>query len=160
MSCYYKKCKLERGDNIDFPEILKTLRERSELSQNALAKIIGVSQASIGYWEKGQRTPAISAAEKLVSYFGVTTTYLLGMETSNYSLLPNEIGLLHNYRILNEIGKDKVVEYTKDLTKIPEYQKSPLTERQTLNAAHAMEGASKEDMEHDETIMNDDSEWQ
>ena len=70
---------------MDFPKILKTLREHSGLSQNALAKIIDVSQASIGYWEKGQRTPSISAVEKLAQYFGVSAGYLLGLDTSPIS---------------------------------------------------------------------------
>lgn len=65
---------------MNFPEILKELRKRHNLSQSALAKKIGVSQASVGYWEKGQRTPTITVIEDLAKYFGVSTGYLMGTE--------------------------------------------------------------------------------
>lgn len=141
-------------------ETLRQMRKNKNITQGKMAELLGLNRSTYSLYEIGLREPSIDTLKNISELLDTPLDKLLGIETSNYSLIPNEIGLLHNYRILNEIGKDKVVEYTKDLTKIPEYQKSPLTERQTLNAAHAMEGASKEDMEHDETIMNDDSEWQ
>ena len=65
---------------MNFPDILKELRNARNLSQGALAKKIGVSQASVGYWEKGQRTPTIKIIEDLADYFNVSTDYLMGIE--------------------------------------------------------------------------------
>lgn len=60
-----------------FSENLQKLRREADISQKKLAKAIGVSQASVGYWEKGQRTPSISAVKKIAEYFGVNSSYLM-----------------------------------------------------------------------------------
>ena len=65
------------------PERLIALRKKAKISQKELAEEIDVSQASIGYWERGQRTPSIDAVQKIAKYFNVTTDYLLGLTGDN-----------------------------------------------------------------------------
>lgn len=60
------------------PERLIALRKKAKISQKELAEEIDVSQASIGYWERGQRAPSIDAVQKIAKYFNVTTSYLVG----------------------------------------------------------------------------------
>lgn len=48
---------------------LAQLRQNAHLSQKQLAQKLGVSQASINYWENGQRTPSVKAAQKISDYF-------------------------------------------------------------------------------------------
>lgn len=55
-----------------FAEELYNLRKKSGISQKELAQKIGVSQASINYWEKSQRTPSIDMVTLIADYFGVT----------------------------------------------------------------------------------------
>lgn len=62
---------------MDFPEKLFNLRKSQNLSQKELAKRLGVSQASVNYWEKGQRTPSIDAARTIAEYFNIDTSALL-----------------------------------------------------------------------------------
>lgn len=57
---------------------LKTLREERGLSQQSLAKEIGVSQKAIDFWERGINEPKASYLIKLAEYFGVSVDYLLG----------------------------------------------------------------------------------
>lgn len=61
-------------------ERLKELRQDNGLSQAALAKIIGVSQKAIDYWERGINEPKASYLICLADYFEVSTDYLLGRE--------------------------------------------------------------------------------
>lgn len=61
-----------------FPERLKELREKEKLSRQQLADILGVSRASLEYYEKGKRTPDIEVLYKLSEYFNVTADYLIG----------------------------------------------------------------------------------
>lgn len=61
-----------------FPERLKELREKEELSRQQLADILGVSRASLEYYEKGKRTPDIEVLYKLSEHFNVTADYLIG----------------------------------------------------------------------------------
>ena len=60
------------------PENLKSIRKKHHLSQKNLADDLGVAQASINYWEKGQRTPSIEAVKSIAEYFHVTVDDLLG----------------------------------------------------------------------------------
>lgn len=39
------------------PETRRTIRVAAGVSQAAVADALGVSQASVGYWEAGSRTP-------------------------------------------------------------------------------------------------------
>ncbi|MGN0171735.1 MAG: helix-turn-helix domain-containing protein [Acutalibacteraceae bacterium] len=61
-----------------FRIILKQLREDAGLSQAQLAKIIGVSQSTIGMWESGKNKPEHSYLLKLSEYFNVSIDYLVG----------------------------------------------------------------------------------
>ena len=53
-------------------EKIRELRLNNNISQKKLADAIGVAQSSINYWEKGQRTPSVDAAQRLADYFNIT----------------------------------------------------------------------------------------
>lgn len=61
-----------------FIERLKQLRAEKNISQAALANVMGVSQQAVAKWETDKATPDPSAISKLADYFGVTSDYLLG----------------------------------------------------------------------------------
>lgn len=63
-----------------FADRLKELRTDKNLSQRALAKDTGFSQAAIARWESNLQVPNIDVAILLAKYFNVTTDYLLGLE--------------------------------------------------------------------------------
>ena len=44
-----------------FKKRLKELREDKKMSQNALAKKVGISQPAIVMWETGERTPTMES---------------------------------------------------------------------------------------------------
>lgn len=54
--------------------------DKNKLSQQALAKEIGVSQKSIDFWEKGINEPKATYIIRLALFFKVSTDYLLGLE--------------------------------------------------------------------------------
>ncbi|AUT05444.1 Repressor LexA [Streptococcus parauberis] len=58
--------------------ILKKLREESSLTQQELAKKIGVHYRTIQNWENGEVQIKSDKAEQLADYFGVSAAYLLG----------------------------------------------------------------------------------
>lgn len=57
---------------------LKELREESGLSQQALAKRIGVSQKAVDFWEKSVNEPKASYIVALCDFFDISADYLLG----------------------------------------------------------------------------------
>lgn len=62
-----------------FFERYSELCAKAGTTPNGAAKIIGISSASITDWKKGAM-PRSNAIEKISTYFGVTTDYLLGYE--------------------------------------------------------------------------------
>lgn len=59
-------------------ERLKEARERKGLSQQALAKIVKVSQASISWFESGDTIPSGNKIGLLADALGVSIDYLYG----------------------------------------------------------------------------------
>lgn len=57
---------------------IKELRQERGLSQQALAKQIGVSQKAVDFWERGVNEPKASYIVLLCDFFGVSADYLLG----------------------------------------------------------------------------------
>ncbi len=70
---------MEHFDKKTFGERLKALRTEKNIGQNSLAKELGLSNASISYWETGKQEPCAEAIFKLAQYFDVTADYLLGL---------------------------------------------------------------------------------
>lgn len=64
--------------------------------------------------------------------------------------------LLADYRELNTDGQAEARKRVSELTEIPRYTKPDVLSNY-VNAAHAIEGATKEDKQHDEDIMNDEN---
>lgn len=57
---------------------IKEIRQKEGLSQQALAKKIGVSYRTIQNWENGVNQIKPEKAQQLANYFGVNVGYLLG----------------------------------------------------------------------------------
>lgn len=62
-----------------FAKRLKELREERKLSQNQLAKLIGVTHTAIRLWELNERTVNADAIIALAKFFNVSSDYLLGL---------------------------------------------------------------------------------
>ncbi|MFI3171373.1 MAG: helix-turn-helix transcriptional regulator [Eubacteriales bacterium] len=55
------------------------LREKKNLTQSALAKILGITRSSVNAWEMGISVPSTQYIVELSEYFSVSTDYLLGV---------------------------------------------------------------------------------
>jgi repressor LexA len=80
-----------------FGDALKQLRLESKLTQKELAHIIGVSESTIGMYERNQREPAFEVLEAIADYFNVDMDYLTGRSSVrrsvSYSPIDNVIPL-------------------------------------------------------------------
>lgn len=63
---------------------LRELRERENISQNALANTLGITRASVNAWEMGISAPNAQSLIMLSKYFNVSVDYLLGLEQNEY----------------------------------------------------------------------------
>ena len=76
---YFKTCFCYNIDMI-FKDRLKELRIEAGLSQDQLAKQVGLTHTAIGLWEQNKRVPNLDAVISLAQYFGVSIDYLAGLE--------------------------------------------------------------------------------
>ena len=61
-------------------EKIRILREEKGLTQPELAKLVGVSNGTVSFWENSVNEPKASYLGKLAVVFEVTSDYLLGLE--------------------------------------------------------------------------------
>lgn len=61
-----------------FAENLKFLRNKRKLSQNKLAELANVNQASINRWEAKEMSPSLDNVNDVANALGVTVSSLLG----------------------------------------------------------------------------------
>ncbi|QAB30922.1 LexA family protein [Pantoea ananatis] len=69
---------------------LKMLRKERKLTQAQLGKAIGVSDVTVGYWEKDQNQPGGLSLTKLAKFFGVSESFIVSgrEEGSNVTFSP------------------------------------------------------------------------
>jgi len=62
-----------------FGERLLSVRKRKKISQDELAKMIGVHAPVIGRYERGEVKPSIEVATKIAESLAVSLDYLVGL---------------------------------------------------------------------------------
>ena len=63
----------------NFSKRLMELRADAGLSQDQLAKQVGLTHTAIGLWEQGKRVPNLDAVIQLAKFFGVSLDYIAGI---------------------------------------------------------------------------------
>lgn len=58
-------------------EKIYELRTSAKLSQKDFAKLIGVSQTAVNFWENGKRQPKLEQLQKICNYFDISLKTLL-----------------------------------------------------------------------------------
>ena len=86
-------------------ERLKALREAKSFTQADLAKKLGITRSSVNAWELGISIPSTQYIVELAFLFGVSTDYLLGVDSSakiNVSgLMEDDIQIV--YQLVNHL---------------------------------------------------------
>ena len=158
---------------------IQSRRLELKLSYQDLASKTNMSKSTLQRYETGSiKNMPVDKLGIISNALDVSPLWLLGFdENENNNKLSNEEQQhIENLRKLNDIGKDKVITYTKDLIEMPKYQKDnnvtalPKREKQIWEepgkeflmpkASHDKEGEfTEEDYKHDDDLMNDESIW-
>lgn len=106
-----------------FGEILRKLRKERGITQEELARIIGVERSSIGKYEgKSKVLPSDEVKQRIAEFFGVSMDFLFGLEPTQVKqstsrqaeiLGVDEIELLSLFRDLNAEGKGAVIQHAR-----------------------------------------------
>lgn len=99
-----REIELSKWDNI-FGQRLKKLREEAGYTQQQLAKLVSLSQQTIGHYEVGRAKPDADTLEMFADIFGTTVDYLLG-RTEIRNFKPMHVGT--TTRIIPILGQIKM----------------------------------------------------
>lgn len=140
---------------------IKEARERKGLTQTELGALIGVTGSAITNYEKETSHPKEQIIYRLMETLNVDANYLF-QDAVKIKSLQNDVTLaeydyIKKYRGLDSHGKE-MVDFTlsKEWERSVRFSKVP-NDHMMLNAAHAIEGASAEDQQHDNDIVDDEN---
>ncbi|HGF7174157.1 helix-turn-helix domain-containing protein [Enterococcus hirae] len=127
---------------------LKELRTQKKISQEQLARYLGMKRENISNYERGIVTNVNSETlDKLANYFNVSVDYLLG-RTEN----PNPVGNGHELEWNDVIFKDSEEE---DLLAAFRLESEDMTEEEKKKFNNSLKGM----MKIAKGLLNDDSKW-
>ncbi len=137
----------EDKQKIIFSKNLNSYIDKSGKTQLEIANTIGVSPQTFNTWCKGIAIPRMGKVQALADYFHINKSDLIEERTAE----PNTPKIMTFYEQLNDLGKHEAEKRVEELTYFPQYSANQ------VNAAHAIAGASKEEQQYDEDIMNDEN---
>lgn len=123
-------------------ERIKKIRQNNSISQTELANACKISKQNLYKYENNIITNIPSDKIELIAdYFSVSPAYLMGWSaevfadeilnsnSNSLSLNPDEDKLISNYRLLNDSGKEKLLEYSEDLIGNAKYTTPDIKEK-------------------------------
>ena len=107
-----------------FSKRLKELMSDNNETTYSVGEILNLSAATISRYTDGKMAPKITTIYSMATYFNVNPVWLMGYDvekklkkqTNNHELSQEETTLLENYNKLNAKGKEKLLDYSDDLT--------------------------------------------
>ena len=94
---------------MEFKDILKDLRIKNNLTQEALANAIHVSRSAIAKWEAGLGIPSEDSIEVLSNFFSVDSDFLFPNKKSESLLVEKNIKLNKNKMIIRIISSALII---------------------------------------------------
>lgn len=107
---------------------LQVLRKQKDVTQEELAKYLGVTRPAYSAYEAGKRTPDFNSVEKLATFFNVSVDYLLGRTDNPKGILdePSDLEIEHilknnqvmfNGDVMTEEEKEDVLNFIRHVLK-------------------------------------------
>ncbi len=95
----------------DFANVLRQLRNERGLSQQELARLLGISKSAVNMYERGERQPNFETLELIADFFNVDTDYLLGRTNTARIAYPDTVAAHFDTDDLTEDEKKDVENY-------------------------------------------------
>lgn len=99
-----------------FSKNLKFLREKNNMSQNKLAKLIGVNQTTIARWEDNNRTPTVDNAYDVCKIFNIPLSEFLGKDLKSLNQTKEEEEIKEIEALKRVLKKAGFMKDNEDLT--------------------------------------------
>lgn len=120
-----------------FNNRLKSIITSRNITQANLSRMTGITQSSISDWLRGIYEPKQDKVDIVARALGVSPSYLMGWEDDNKdaaregtlnftseNISGEEKELLETYRNFSEEGREKVLDYVRDLERTGLYIKN------------------------------------
>lgn len=159
-------------------ERLREIREQTGMNKKEFSEFLGLKYTTYNGYETGSREPGSDFLKLISAKLDISTDYLLGLQDKKeilhqYNLRSAEYSKIQKYRFLDNYGKDVV-----DFVLEKEYERCQ--EQNTSKSSHVVRldesdrsylepdaahertdiELTDEGQQHDDDIMNDDSEWE
>lgn len=162
---------------------IKAIRKERGLTQKEFAKKINKSERMIQKYENSEVEPRIEVLREIALALDISFSELINPRNTPINInesidkFKNEyVDFIIDFEQLNDEGKNKVINYTKDLLDNPKYKKEsnitplPKKEKQIWEepgkeylmpiASHDKDGNfTEEEYKHDDDLMNDEDLW-
>lgn len=140
--------------NAEIGNRIKYARDLRDVTLDDIAKKVGVAKSTIQRYEAGKITTIkIPVVESIAIALNVNPSWIVG-KSEDMELPSQKVPkIMQYYEQLNDIGKHEATKRVEELTLVPRYVKEDIT---YVNAAHAIDGATEEDIQHDEDIMTEE----
>ncbi len=109
----------------EFKDNFKKLREMKHLSQEEVAKGLGVAKSTISMYERGERLPSHDRLEDIADYFNIDMDYLVGRDPGSMYYLDPETARIaqeilenHDLRMLFDMAADAPPEAVKAMVEL------------------------------------------
>lgn len=142
--------------NTEIGNRIKYARDLRNATLDDIAKKVGVTKSTIQRYETGKITTIkIPVVESIAIALNVNPSWIVG-KSDDMELPSQKVPkIMQYYELLNDIGKHEATKRVKELTELPRYVQEDAAHY--VNAAHPIDGASEEDKQFDETIMDDEN---
>lgn len=166
---------------------LKKALEFRKMTQAELAEKTGITKGAISQYLKGEYEPKLLNISLIADALYINKAWLEGksdtieryyrLQEGGGRFPKNTVLLLRQFNRLNDLGKSEAIKRVEELAYINKYideERNRMHEKEEayyklleskakypgfleLNAAHEIKGASDEDKQHDEDIMDDEN---
>ena len=141
--------------NAEIGNRIKYARDLRDVTLDDIAKKVGVAKSTIQRYETGKITTIkIPVVESIAIALNVNPAWIVG-KSEDMELPSQKVPkIMQYYEQLNDIGKHEATKRVEELTMVPRYVNEDVV---YINAAHPIEGATEEEKQFDDDIMNDEN---
>lgn len=140
--------------NIEIGNRIKYARTQKGKTLKEIANKVGVAKSTIQRYENGKiDSIKLPVVESIAIALNVNPSWIVGKSEEMELPAKKVPKIIRYYEMLNDMGKHEATKRVKELTEISRYVNE---NADYVNAAHPIEGASEEDKQFDEDIMDDE----
>jgi CheY-like chemotaxis protein/DNA-binding XRE family transcriptional regulator len=132
---------------MDFSKSLKNIRKDLKISQQDLARRMGIAQSTVGMWETGKRTPKLDEIKRLARALNITVDRLISRGNKKIEITRNAV-----YIDGKEVEGLNAIDVERIIDNVRVFQKD-----RKVSEKHLPDDKSKHDIPRRKILIIDDA---